>query len=70
MKGHVNKVLGEKGFGFITGEDSREYFFHRTDISGFFNDLVTDVDKGEIVKVTFDPDETSKGPRARNVIVP
>ena len=28
--GTVKKVQSDRGFGFITGEDGNEYFFHRT----------------------------------------
>ena len=27
--GTVKRVISERGFGFIVGEDGKEYFFHR-----------------------------------------
>jgi cold shock CspA family protein len=32
MNGTISKVLLEKGFGFIRGDDGQEYFMHRTAI--------------------------------------
>lgn len=46
--------------------DKDEYFFHRDDFSGHWNDLCEDFFKGPI-EVTFEPDLTDKGLRARNV---
>jgi len=59
-----------KGFGFIeSGKDKqkRDYFFHREDYNGIWNDLVDDIASGKRVRVTFEPNETHKGPRASNV---
>ena len=30
--GRVKKVVPERGFGFITGDDGKEYFFHRSEL--------------------------------------
>ncbi len=30
MRGTVDSVVADNGFGFITGEDGQQYFFHRT----------------------------------------
>jgi len=48
-----------------TGID--EYFFHRDDFQGHWDDLCTDFDGGGQIEVTFEPDSTTKGLRARNV---
>jgi cold shock CspA family protein len=56
-----------KSFGFVTGEDKQDYFFHRTDFNGFYDDLVVDLEKKQVIKVTFEPASTDKGLRARNV---
>lgn len=59
MEGTVKWFNKSKGFGFILGEDGKEYFVHHSAIqSGFIrdNDLVS-----------FDPNETDKGVQAQNV---
>lgn len=70
MKGVVSKVLEEKHFGFIRGQDGREYFFHKTDLQGFFDDLVEDFSRGgnPYIAVTFEVVPSLKGPRAGNVV--
>ena len=30
MKGEIKKLIRERGFGFISAEDGREIFFHRS----------------------------------------
>ena len=52
MNGTVSRVIVDKGFGFITGEDGQDYFFHRSDLGGFFDDLAADIGKGRKIKVT------------------
>jgi cold shock protein len=61
--GTVKKVISERGFGFITADDAKEYFFHRAglDSSLDFDRLVG----GE--KVEFEIEQSPKGPRAANV---
>jgi CspA family cold shock protein len=61
--GTVKKVIADRGFGFITAEDSKEYFFHRgaLDTSLDFDRLVG----GE--KVEFEIEQSPKGPRAARV---
>ena len=61
--GTVKKVISDRGFGFITAEDAKEYFFHRgaLDASLDFDRLVG----GE--KVEFDVESSPKGPRATRV---
>lgn len=60
MKGKVKFFNHDKRFGFIIGEDDKEYFVH---VSG----LNEGVDLDENVKVTFDIEEGEKGPKASNV---
>jgi CspA family cold shock protein len=61
--GTIKKVVAERGFGFITAADSKEYFFHRNslDASLDFDRLVG----GE--RVEFDIEASPKGPRAEHV---
>ncbi len=61
--GTVKKVVSERGFGFITAEDGKDYFFHRSVVTA-----PLDFDRlagGE--KVQFEIEQDAKGPRARNV---
>lgn len=61
--GTIKKVIADRGFGFITAEDGKDYFFHRggLDQSLDFDRLVG----GE--RVTFDVESSPKGPRAVRV---
>ena len=61
--GTVKKVVADRGFGFITAEDAKDYFFHRNslDASLDFDRLVG----GE--RVTFEIESSPKGPRAERV---
>jgi CspA family cold shock protein len=59
--GTIKKVVSERGFGFIDGEDGTEYFFHRSAIDGEFDHLRG----GE--RVTFKLEPSPKGPRAAEV---
>ena len=62
MNGTI-KTLTEKGFGFITPEGGeKDVFFHNSALVGvMFNDLKV----GDAV--TFDTEDSEKGPRAANV---
>lgn len=69
MVGTVSNVIDVKKFGFISGENGLEYFFHMEDLVGNWDDLATDfvqLGAGKI-RVDFTADKTPKGPRARNV---
>jgi CspA family cold shock protein len=61
--GTIKKVISDRGFGFITAEDTKEYFFHRDglDPSLDFDRLIG----GE--RVEFDIEPSQKGPRATRV---
>ena len=61
--GTVKKVVADRGFGFITAEDGKEYFFHRSGLQASldFDRLVG----GE--RVTFEVENSPKGPRATQV---
>jgi CspA family cold shock protein len=61
--GTIKKVIADRGFGFITADDEKDYFFHRgaLDSSLDFDRLVG----GE--RVDFDIEQSPKGPRASRV---
>ena len=61
--GTIKKVIADRGFGFITADDAKDYFFHRGAL-----DSSLDFDRlngGE--KVEFDIESSPKGPRAARV---
>ena len=61
--GTIKKVVADRGFGFITADDTKEYFFHRNSL-----DSSLDFDRlngGE--KVEFEIEQSPKGPRASRV---
>ncbi len=60
MKGHITSYVEEKQYGFIKGENGKDYFFHKNDV----------VDQNEILdglNVIFDPIPTRKGLAAKSV---
>jgi cold shock protein len=61
--GTVKRVISDRGFGFIAGEDGKEYFFHRDGLNPSldFDRLVG----GE--SVTFETERGPKGDRAVRV---
>ena len=63
VTGTVKKIVGERGFGFLTAEDGQEYFFHRTglDSSLSFDSLTPNQ------RVSFEVESSDKGPRANHV---
>jgi CspA family cold shock protein len=63
MTGQISRLLLEKGFGFIAGEDGQEYFMHRSAVrdGSVFEQL------RENQSVTFDGSKGEKGLRAENV---
>ena len=60
MNGTVKFFNATKGFGFVVGEDEKEYFVH---ISG----LADGVQLNENDAVTFDVEQGDRGPKAVNV---
>ena len=59
MKGKVKFFNESKGFGFIAGEDDKEYFVHE---SGIKQGPIDENDE-----VEFDVEEGDRGPKAVNV---
>ena len=60
MKGKVKFFNNAKGFGFISGEDGKEYFVHTTGLK----DGVS-IREGD--SVLFEIEQGDKGPKAVNV---
>ena len=63
MKGTIKRI-DERGFGFIaTEEGEKDVFFHDNDFDGNIKDLT----EGD--SVTFEMEDSPKGPKATNVAV-
>jgi len=62
MKGKVKRLIRDRGFGFISAEDGREVFFHRSALEGEGFDALEE-DTG----VEFNVEQGPKGPRAVDV---
>ena len=61
--GTIKKVVADRGFGFITGEDGKDYFFHRDSL---VPPLSFDrLNGGE--PVSYEIETGPKGPRANKV---
>ncbi|MDE1768125.1 MAG: cold shock domain-containing protein [Candidatus Micrarchaeota archaeon] len=60
MKGKVKMFNLERGFGFITGEDGKDTYFHKTSIQGGAAISVGD-------SVEYDVEQGDRGTRAKNV---
>jgi cold shock protein len=59
--GKIKKLVKDKWFGFIKVDSGHEYFFHKSDFMGVWDDL----NEGD--EVQFVSKQTPKGPRASNV---
>ncbi len=63
MKGTVKTLIADKHFGFITPEDAtKDVFFHETGLVGI---QFAELKSGDAV--SYDVEQTEKGPRAVNV---
>jgi CspA family cold shock protein len=63
LNGTVKKLVSDRGFGFISASDGKEYFFHR-------NALETSADFDRLIggeRVEFEPEASPKGPQAGKV---
>ncbi len=64
MEGKIKKLIRDRGFGFITAEDGKDFFFHRSTLAGEDFDVLE-----EGTSVEFDLERGPKGHRAVNVRV-
>jgi len=64
MKGTIKTLITEKNFGFLTAEEGeKDVFFHASSLNGVeFSQLAV----GD--NVSFEVEESEKGPRAVNVV--
>jgi len=61
-RGRIKKMVRDRGFGFIRGEDGKEVFFHRSGLGASDYDALNEGDNVEYVV-----QEGPRGPRAENV---
>ncbi len=61
-KGKINKLVRDRGFGFIDDTDGRQVFFHQSSLVGIGFDALTGDEA-----VEFEVENSPKGPRAVNV---
>lgn len=63
MKGSIKRLMAEKNFGFIGPEDgSKDVFFHASGLQGV---QFSELNVGDAV--SFEVEDSDKGPRAVNV---
>ena len=63
-KGKIDKLIRDRGFGFIDDADGRKVFFHQSSLVGIGFDAL----KGD-ESVEFEVETSPKGPRAVNVSI-
>jgi cold shock protein len=61
-KGTVKRLMRERGFGFISAEDGREIFFHRSELQDVDFDKLQQGDQLE-----FNVTKGDKGPKATDI---
>lgn len=67
MRGTVKFFDVTKGWGFITGEDNKDYFVHYSAIQGDSDEIMKTLMDGE--KVEFEVIDGRKGKQASNVVI-
>ena len=65
MEGTIKWYNREKGYGFITGEDNKDYFMHYSALPQGQEDIREEAK----IKVTFDVKETDRGTQAQNIVI-
>ena len=61
-EGRIKKIIHDRGFGFVRGDDGNEVFFHRTELTTVDFDSL---EEGQ--PVSYEVVNSPKGPRARNL---
>ncbi|MCH8030031.1 MAG: cold shock domain-containing protein [Candidatus Dadabacteria bacterium] len=65
MKGKINKLISDRGFGFIGGEDGQDVFFH---LSSLVDADFESLSEGQDVEYELEESPSrGKGPRASSV---
>ena len=68
MRGKLRSLKADKGFGFIKGDDDKDYFMHHTACGRLiFAELTNRFNRGEEALLEFTPTKGDKGPRAEDV---
>jgi CspA family cold shock protein len=62
VKGRIKKLVPDRGFGFVRGDDGKEVFFHRSGLGANDYDSLSE---GDVVEYVVQ--EGPRGPRAENV---
>ncbi len=62
LTGRIKKMVRDRGFGFIRGDDGKEVFFHRSGLNATEYDSLE-----EGAYVEYQISESPRGPRAENV---
>lgn len=65
MQGTIGRLVRDRGFGFIKGEDGAELFFHATALTG--STAFDSLTEGQAVTYDTEPDTRGRGERAVNV---
>jgi len=63
-QGTIKKLVADRGFGFINGDDGNDIFFHVSALDGI---AIEELSEGQ--SVTYREGQGPKGPRAENVQV-
>ena len=64
-QGTIKKLVADRGFGFIKGEDGNDIFFHVSALQGDI--AIEELNEGQ--SVSYSEGSGPKGPRAENVQV-
>ena len=62
VKGRIKKLVRDRGFGFVRGDDGKEVFFHRSGLGSTDYDALSE---GDVVEYVVQ--EGPRGARAENV---